>query len=319
MEVDTHQVQISNFGEPECLTLTEISLQTQAPVVRVAFAGVNPIDTKTRAGIGWAAKENADKLPWCPGYDVAGELLTADGKGSGQHVCGLIGFPFMGGAYAEHVSAPQDEWVALPDNVDLRQAAALPLAGLTASQALSRFGDLREAEEVVVLGAAGGVGHLVVQLAKQQGAKVTAISRVQNHEWLLALGADCCVDYGQPGWQALVAEHASLVIDCVGGEVGLSLVKQLLCGTDVVTLPTVTADAIIEAGDAAGCHVTGMLIQPDPARLKQLVTLLADGVIKVAVAATFPLADANLAHRQVETGHTRGKVILDCRAPATPE
>jgi NADPH2:quinone reductase len=317
MQLTVKQIQIAEFGAPNVLTLKDVDVTSAAPVLKAAFAGVNPIDAKTRAGIGWAAKENAENLPWCPGYDVAGELLDSDGRATGNFVCGLVGFPFGGGAYADHVVDGNTEWVPLPEGVDLRQAAALPLSGLTASQALSRFGDLRADEHVAVLGAAGGVGHLVVQLARLQGAKVTAISRSENHPWLKELGAHRCVDYQQADWQALVAEDASLVIDCVGGDVGLSLVKALPCGVDVVTLPTVTADTIIEAGNEVGCHVTGMLIQSEPARLKKLLALLAEGQLQVHVSHEFALSDAAAAHRQIESGHTRGKVILCCQPSAT--
>ncbi|GAA5218438.1 NADP-dependent oxidoreductase [Corallincola platygyrae] len=310
MQIEATQVKITEFGSPDVLIKSASSWQSEEPQVAVYYASINPIDLKTRAGIGWAAKENADKLPWCPGYDVAGELLDAEGRGSGQYVCGLIGFPFQGGGYANIVTTDLENLVTIPEGVELRQAAALPLAGLTAYQALSRFGELRTGEQVVVLGAGGGVGHLVVQLAVKMGVEVTSISRSENHAWLSALGATHCIDYQQPDWQVRAAAEASLVIDCVGGDVGLSLIAELPCGTDVVTLPTVTADAMIEAGDKRGCHVTGMLVQQDTKVLKQLVDQLAEGKLKVHIDAEFELEKAADAHRMLEQGGVKGKVVL---------
>ncbi|MGL5537701.1 MAG: NADP-dependent oxidoreductase, partial [Aeromonas veronii] len=162
------QLQITAFGDPSVLKLNPSLDKVPADGevrVRICFAGVNPIDAKTRAGLGWAAAQNKDKLPWTPGYDISG-VVEKVGPGvtslvEGDRVCGMVGFPLAAGGYGESVVASESELVKL-DGVSLQQGAALPLAGLTAWQGLLEHGGLQSGQRVLILAGAGGVGHLAV-------------------------------------------------------------------------------------------------------------------------------------------------------------
>ena len=316
------QLQITAFGDPSVLKLSP-SLD-QVPVegevrVRICFAGVNPIDAKTRAGLGWAAAQNKDKLPWTPGYDVSG-VIERVGPGvttltEGDRVCGMVGFPLTAGGYGESVVASESELVKL-DGVSLRQGAALPLAGLTAWQGLFEHGGLRGGQRVLILAGAGGVGHLAVQFAAAYGAEVVATASGDNHSFLNSLGARRMVDYHQAEWcsEAITDGQFDLALDLVGGDSGKAALACVKSGGRLVTVPTLTAQLIKDAGAAVGIEVVGMLVHPDQKQLSQMLMLLRQGEVKVTVAGEFSLSEGALAHQAIEGGHVRGKLLL--RMPA---
>ncbi|HDX8426186.1 MULTISPECIES: NADP-dependent oxidoreductase [Aeromonas] len=317
------QLQITAFGDPSVLKLNPSLDKVPADGevrVRICFAGVNPIDAKTRAGLGWAAAQNKDKLPWTPGYDISG-VVEKVGPGvtslvEGDRVCGMVGFPLTAGGYGESVVASESELVKL-DGVSLQQGAALPLAGLTAWQGLLEHGGLQSGQRVLILAGAGGVGHLAVQFASAYGAEVVATASPDNHGFLHALGARWMVDYHDANWSARVVAEAGqvdLVLDLVGDESGKAALACVKSDGRLVTVPTITAQQIKDAGAAAGIEVVGMLVHPDQKQLGQMLMLLRQGEVKVTLAGEFPLAEGALAHQAIEGGHVRGKLLL--RMPA---
>ncbi|MCX0440749.1 NADP-dependent oxidoreductase [Aeromonas veronii] len=317
------QLQITAFGDPSVLKLNPSLDKVPADGevrVRICFAGVNPIDAKTRAGLGWAAAQNKDKLPWTPGYDISG-VVEKIGPGvtslvEGDLVCGMVGFPLAAGGYGESVVASEGELVKL-DGVSLQQGAALPLAGLTAWQGLLEHGGLQSGQRVLILAGAGGVGHLAVQFASAYGAEVVATASPDNHGFLHALGARWMVNYHDANWPAQVVAEAGqvdLVLDLVGGESCKAALASVKPGGRLVTVPTITAQLIKDAGAAAGIEVVGMLVHPDQKQLGQMLMLLRQGEVKVTLAGEFPLAEGALAHQAIEGGHVRGKLLL--RMPA---
>ena len=310
-----NQLQITAFGDPSVLKLACVpeTVPGEGQVrVRVHYAGVNPIDAKTRAGLGWAAAQNKEKLPWTPGYDVAG-VVEALGPGVsalavGDRVCGMVGFPLAGGGYGESVVAQVDELARLT-SLPLDQGAGLPLAGLTAWQGLFEHGELQKGQRVLILAAAGGVGHLAVQWARAWGAEVVALASPENHGFVLGLGACAAFDYHDPDWPTRVGE-VDLVLDLVGGESGLRALACVKAGGRLVTVPTITAEAIKAAGAERGTEVRGMLVHPESKQLARMVMLLEMGEAHLQIAQTFPLAEGALAHRTIESGRTRGKLLL---------
>ena len=317
------QLQITAFGDPSVLRLnpSQDKVPAEGEVrVRICFAGVNPIDAKTRAGLGWAAAQNKDKLPWTPGYDVAGvvEKLgpNVTSLAEGDRVCGMVGFPLSAGGYGESVVVAEGELVRL-DGIGLRQGAALPLAGLTAWQGLFEHGALEAWQRVLILAAAGGVGHLAVQFASAYGAEVVVTASRDNHSFLHGLGASQMVDYHDADWPAQILAEGGpvdLVLDLVGGESGKAALACVRPGGRLVTVPTITAQQIKEAGAALGVEVLGMLVHPDHKQLTQMLMLLRQGEVQITVSGEFPLAEGALAHRAIEGGHVRGKLLL--RMPA---
>jgi NADPH2:quinone reductase len=309
------QLQITRFGGVEVLQLANQELTAPATgevLLDVIYAAVNPVDAKTRAGLGWAAAQHKDNLPWTPGFDVCG-LVQAMGSAVtdfavGQRVCGVV---FRGGAYAANLVALADDLLPVPKNITHAQAAALPLAGLTAWQGLFEHGQLQAGETVLISAAAGGVGHIAVQLAKQAGATVIASASASNHAFLLELGADQVVDYYDSDAMAALKGQLDLVFDLVGFDSGLSALALLKAGGRQVTVPTVTAPQIKEAAAAQGKTALGMMVHPDRNALQALLDQCAAGKLQVHVSQIFPLKDGAKAHLAIESGRTRGKLLLD--------
>ncbi len=313
--MENKQIVITQFGEPEVLAIQSAEVPTPQPgevLVKVAFAGVNPIDVKTRAGLGWAASQNKDKLPWVPGYDISGQVVAC-GEGcerfnAGQNVAGFIGFPLQGGGYSQYVCVPESELSLVPDSITLEAAAALPLAGQTAVQALDK-GGVKEGQRVLILAGAGGVGHIAVQVAVAAKAEVFTTCSDVNLDYMATLGAHA-INYKFSPVSERVTD-ADVLIDLVGGDAALDALKCLKDGATVVTIPTLSAELICEKAKLLGFEATGMLVDPSPQQLDTLIYMVSVGLLKTEIFKVYPMDKAVEAHHQIETGHTRGKVLLD--------
>lgn len=313
--MENKQIVITKFGEPDVLAIQSSAVpQPQAGevLVKVAFAGVNPIDVKTRAGLGWAAAQNKDNLPWVPGYDIAGEIVAAGDDAQrfavGDKVAGFIGFPLQGGGYSQYVAVPETLLTLVPDAITLEAAAALPLAGQTAVQALDKAG-VKEGQRVLILAGAGGVGHIAVQVALAAKAEVFTTCSEANLDYLATLGAHA-VNYQFAPVSERV-EDVDVLIDLVGGDAALDALKCLKDGATVVTVPTISAEMICEKAKMLGFEATGMLVDPNPEQLDALVYMVSVGLLKTEIQHVYPMDNVADAHRQIETGRTRGKVLLD--------
>ena len=300
-----------SLGGPEVLELVDVPRPKPTPtevLVRTVAAGVNPVDWKVRARGGFLGEP-----PFTVGWDVAG-VVEEIGYGVtrfsvGDRVFGMPRFPREAAAYAEYVTSPSRQLALIPDALDDVEAGAVPLAGLTAWQALVETADVRPGQRVLVLAAAGGVGHLAVQIAKSRGAYVLGTARAEKHSFLSELGVDEAIDYTSDN----VAERAGdvdVVLDLVGGETGLDALPALRDGGVFVSVPSSAGlDALHELADGR-VRVTGILVEPDRAGLEALAELLSAGALRPHVSHTFPLADAARAHELGETGRTQGKLVL---------
>lgn len=309
------QIVIPEFGSAEVLAFQEIDIpQPHAGevLVKIAYAGVNPIDVKTRAGLGWAAAENKDNLPWVPGYDISG-VIAGLGEGAqafevGQEVVGFIGFPLRAGGYSQYVCVPETELTALPKTVALDAAAALPLAGQTAAQAINKA-QVQEGERVLILAGAGGVGHIAVQLAVATKAEVYTTCSERNLDYLARLGAHAINYEFAPASERL--SDVDVLIDLVGGDVALDALKCLKDNARVITIPTITAELVCEKAKLLGFEASGMLVSPDTKQMETLLYMVGVGLLKTEIQHVFPYLQVVEAHQQVETSRTRGKVLLD--------
>ena len=306
------QLVIQAFGDADQLVLTEAAampLQEGQIRVRVHYAGVNPIDAKTRAGLGWGAQAIKDRLPWSPGFELMGAVCEL-GPGVTQYQLGDRVFGLVpGGAYSEEIVVGVNDLLPVPAAVSDEMAAGVSLAGLTAWQGLTEHGGVQAGERVLVAAASGGVGHLAIQLAKALGATVVALGSVHNHDFMAALGADEVFDYRDAEQMAAMAP-VDLLFDLVGGTSGLALLSHVKPGGRVVTVPTITADTVIAAAKEKGIRATGMLKHGDNSQLLALAQAIEQGRLQVSVSRVFSLAEGADAHRQIETGHTRGKILL---------
>lgn len=299
----------------DALTLTNISepeMKAGDVLIRTRAVGINPIDVKTAAG-GGAAPFIGEERPFIPGWECTGTVIgcgsDVSGFASGDRVVGFLHFPNRAGCFAEQVSAPADQIAHLPSSVDDRCAAGLALAGLTAYQALFDKGNLQPKQRVLILAAAGGVGHLAVQLAKAEGAYVVGTASPSNHAHLLNLGCDEVVDYKDTDAISALTDF-DLIIDGVGGQTGVDAVRALTSGGVLVTLPSVTKDQVIEAATAAGKRAEPIRVEPCGKQLAILVDQVAQGTLKLDIAAHYSIDQIKDAYNAVASGHTRGKVVV---------
>jgi NADPH2:quinone reductase len=313
--MENRQIAIPQFGEPDVLTIQTSSIpepKAGEVLVKVHFAGVNPIDVKTRAGLGWAASQNKDNLPWVPGYDIAGEVVRLGEQAErfivGDSVAGFIGFPLQGGGYSQYISVPETLLSLVPDSITLEAAAALPLAGQTALQALDKV-SLQEGERALILAGAGGVGHIAIQVAVAAKAEVFTTCSESNLDYMATLGAHA-INYKFAPVSERV-EEADVLVDLVGGDAALDALKCLKDGAKVVTVPTISAEMICEKAKLLGFEATGMLVDPNPEQMDALLYMVSVGLLKTEIYQVYPMDEVAKAHAQIETGHTRGKVLLD--------
>ncbi|MGF1752745.1 NADP-dependent oxidoreductase [Vibrio makurazakiensis] len=313
--MENKQIAITEFGDVGVLAIQSSQVpQPQAGevLVKVAFSGVNPIDVKTRAGLGWAATQNKDNLPWVPGYDISGQVVAC-GEGSkrfssGDNVAGFIGFPLQGGGYSQYICVPEEVLSAVPDSVMLEAAAALPLAGQTAAQAINKA-EVKEGERVLILAGAGGVGHLAVQIAVAAKAEVFTTCSESNLDYMATLGAHA-INYKFAPASERVSD-VDVLIDLVGGDTALDALKCLTDNARVITIPTLSAELICEKAKLLGFSASGMLVEPTPQQLDTMLYMVSVGILKTEIQKVFPMKQVQDAHSQVETGHTRGKILLD--------
>ncbi|MBD3642116.1 MAG: NADP-dependent oxidoreductase [Marinobacter sp.] len=318
-DTSMRHVVYDRFGERDVLQVVESPVpqpDTGQVLVRVHGAGLNPIDWKTRKGLGFAARQIENSLPWTPGYDVAGEVVAVAEDvttlAPGDRVMGMVGFPAAGGGYAEYALAAADELAIVPEELDLVTAGGVPLAALTAWQGLFEMGKLESGQKILIHAGAGGVGHFAVQFALERGAHVIATASARNRDFLAELGVHEVIDYHTTDF-ADECYGLDMVLDLIGGDVGKRSLHTLAEGGVLVTIPTVTADEIISVAEEMGLRAHGMTVRPDVFHLEEIAELIEDGDVRVHVDGRFALDQVREAHEALEGGHVRGKLVLDCR------
>jgi NADPH:quinone reductase-like Zn-dependent oxidoreductase len=311
-------VQVTDFGGPEGLRLVDVERPSPIPtevLVEVHAAGVNPVDWKTCEGRG--AARSSGPPPFTLGWDVAG-VVAEVGRGvtlfaPGDRVFGMPWFPRAAGAYAEFVTAPSRQFARMPEGLSFEEAAALPLASLTAWQALVDTARVGEGDTVLVNGASGGVGHVAVQVAKARGAKVIATARAVNHDFLRSLGANECVDREAVEVQDAASE-VDVVIDLVGPDATRAELETLREGGVLVAIPGGPSEEAVAEAAKRGIRVTGILVEPDGHALGQIAALVSEGRLKVNVERALPLEQAAEAHELLRAGGVRGKIVLSVKS-----
>jgi NADPH:quinone reductase-like Zn-dependent oxidoreductase len=299
------------LGGPE--VLKEIEVERPAPranqvLVRVRAAGLNPTDWKHRTTGGFLGEP-----PFVLGWDVSG-VVEAVGIGvatfkPGDEVFGMLPYPWGHGSHAEYVIAPVRALTHKPASIDHTQAGALPLVSLTAWQALVENAGLRPGQRVLIHAAAGGVGHVAVQIAKARGAYVIGTASAGKHDFLRELGADEVIDYRETDFTEAVKD-VDVVLDTLGGETSVDSLRVLRPGGVVVSIIPVGSDEFDREAERLGVRAVRMLVDADRAGMDAVVDLVEKGELRATIAGTFPLADAAEAHRLGDTGRTKGKLVL---------
>ena len=307
-------VTIDRYGDPEVLAVAErpdpVALPTEV-LVRVATAGVNPVDWKTRKGAGMS--KVLGEPPHILGWDVAG-TVEAVGLGVtrfvvGDRVFGMPHFPRAGNAYAELVTAPSRQLAKAPDTIDLMQAGALPLAGLTAWQILHDLVGVRADQRVLIHAAAGGVGHLAIQIAKAAGAYVLGTASAPKHDVLRELGIDEAIDYRSVDFTQAIDE-VDVVVDFVGGDYSFRSLEVLAPDGLLVSVPSTLPEGLADAARARNIRLSGFLCEPDYVGLQSLAAMVDRDELRVLIDAAFPFDQAAQAHELGERGGATGKIVL---------
>jgi NADPH:quinone reductase-like Zn-dependent oxidoreductase len=307
---------IDEFGDADVLKITEINkpeINGDQVLIKVKSAGINPVDTKVRAGTSGISKKI--KLPAILGWDVSG-IIQIVGKNvqsfkSGDEVFGCIGFPGLGKTYAEFTVADPQLLAKKPYNISFEEAAAVPLAGLTAYQAINEELKVSSGQKVLIQAAAGGVGHLAVQFAKINGALVIGTASEKNEKFLKSIGVDQFIDYKKEKFEERI-QDVDAALDAMGGEILYRTISCVKRGGIVVCLPSSTKNdpKAIELANERNIKLIWPMMRPDGEQMRLIASLLQDKKMKVSVDKIFTLDQITWAHKAVETHQTKGKVVV---------
>ncbi|MBA2566618.1 MAG: NADP-dependent oxidoreductase [Thermoleophilaceae bacterium] len=310
-------IAIEEFGGRDRLTEMDLPAPRVGPdsiLVRIRAAGVNPVDYKLREG--GLAEAFPHVFPVVPGWDVAGVVEqvgpAVTGFEPGDEVLAYCRKHFVGeGTYAEYVAIPEGFAAPRPDSLGMVEAAAVPLAGLTAWQALVEAVALRQDEAVLIHAAAGGVGSFAVQIAASVGARAVGTAREEKHGYLRDLGAADVIDYTKDDFvsasREMAADGFDVVFDTVGGDTLRRSVDALREGGRLVSIAEPPSPELLGERAIDGRYV---FVRPDGEGLAELGRMLDDGRLRVPIEETFPLERAADAHERLEAGRVRGKLAL---------
>jgi NADPH:quinone reductase-like Zn-dependent oxidoreductase len=308
---------MSSTGEADVLHAAEVPMPVRANaefLIKVVAAGVNPIDVKTRAGRGAAGA--ITQYPVVLGNDFSGIVVESPYESHplkpGDEVYGMTMVPRLSGAYAEYLTVPAMSIARKPRSLSHVEAAAVPLAAMTAWGAVVEVAKAHEGQRMLIHAGGGGVGHFAVQFASFFGARVITTGSTRNASWLRELGAHEVIDYSTTRFEDVVKD-LDVVIDLIGNvadDTGSRSLRVLKPGGLLVNIPTGSWPTFMADATAAGMRATGYRVSPDGATLAVISRLIESGDVRVFVDQVFDLADAAAAHLAIETGHTRGKVVL---------
>jgi len=309
---------ILEFGGPD--KLRPMGLPQPTPdkgelLIRVVSAGVNPVDCMIRSGS--LARHIPCQFPLVPGWDVAGVVeeygpgASRFRKGDRVWACARKA-QAQWGCYAEYVAVAEDSVAQMPAKLLFEEAASVPLAALAAHQCLSGGSGLQADQTVLVHGAAGGVGHLAVQMAKQQGARVIGTGSSDSQSFILGLGAEAGIDYTKEDFREAVRRHhpkgVDLVVDLIGGQ---TLARSYEVVRRAGRLVSLAAEPDSQAIVGLGITAHSQFVEPSGDQLEQIARMFDQGQLETRVQKIYPLNKAAQAHEAVEAGHVKGKLVLN--------
>jgi NADPH:quinone reductase-like Zn-dependent oxidoreductase len=298
-------ITVREFGGPEVLQVSDAERPVPGPgevLVRVRAAGVGPWDAYLRGG-GWTGQ-----LPYIPGGEFAGVVEGDTGDDAGFDAgTPVYGYPGLTGCYAQYVVCPAEQMAPIPAGLSITDAAGVPVDGLTAEQGLTEVLGISPGNQVLITAGAGGLGHFAVQIARALGASVVATASPQHHEFLHHLGAAVVIDHTQPSWPDQVRDvtdgGAQHILACAAP----TIEGAARAARDGATIATPVHADYPDAQRVTWRQYNG---QASGSRLIRLAPWFDDGLMSVNVEARYYYEDAADAHRRVEQGHTRGKIVL---------
>lgn len=309
---------INDFGGPEKLEVAEVPKPEPDEgevLIRIKAAGVNPVDYKIRSGLYKGRMKY--ELPIILGWDVAG-IVEKNGFGASRFEPGEEVFAYArrkllkNGTYAEYICLPESFLAYKPKSLTFEEAAAVPLASLTAFQSILVKGKLMNNERVLILGATGGVGTYAIQIAKAVGASVVAVASKKNVAYAISLGADDFIDY-TAGNVLDEIEHRfpdkfDVVFDCVGKDTLTEAYQYVKHGGRLISI---LGQVNQELADRYKVIFNYVFVEPVVKHLNKIAQWIGESKIKVHIGHKFKLEEAAKAHEMIETGHTTGKIVLE--------
>lgn len=301
---------LEQFGGPENLKIKEVKtplIKEGEVLIKTRAIGINPVDYKTREGHGAAQRLT---LPIILGWDVAGEIVEVhqDSKYRvGDAVFGLINFPGEGKTYAEYVAAPEAHIAIKPQNITYEEAAAVPLAAMIAYQTVITAAHIQKGSRVLIQGAAGGVGHIAVQIAKHAGAYVIGTASTEDEQLLLNLGVDQYIDYTRVRFEKVV-NNVDMALDCVGGEITARSMGVIKDGGMLISIPTPVDETITKKFPKV--KTPWVLVHSDKQDIEYIASMLESEQINVHIQSSLPFDQIADAHKLLEHSHIQGKTVV---------
>lgn len=309
---------LQEAGGIENLQIREVkkpSLQKNEVLVKTRALGINPVDIKSRNGKAqWG--QISKEPPVILGWDLSGEVMAIGKEVKkfkvGDEVFGMVNFPGHGKAYAELVAAPEDHLALKPAEISHQEAAAATLAALTAWQVLVHQAKVQPGQHILIHAAGGGVGHFAVQIARHLGAHVTGTASGSKASFLQKLGVDRHIDYTQEAFEESGREF-DMVLDPIGGETTQKSLRVLKEGGTLISIVGGVKDELQEQAKARNITASNYLVHSSGSDMEQLAKLLQDGTLEAEISHIFNFNLIADAHQQIESGKTRGKVVINMR------
>ncbi|WP_345991055.1 NADP-dependent oxidoreductase [Chryseobacterium sp. Chry.R1] len=302
---------INEFGTADQLKIAEIEkpvITSDQVLIKVKAVGINPVETKIRAGSHVSSKTL--QFPAILGKDFSG-IVEEVGMNVQNVEVGDAVFGLATQTYAEYIAVSPDVFVKKPENITFEEAAAAPLAGLTAYQAIHDHLKVQSGEHILIQSAAGGVGHFAVQLAKIAGASVSGTASGKNIEFIKELGVDQPIDYKNQRFEEILSD-LDAVLDTMGGDVLYRSINCVKPGGKVVCLPSYTKDdpKAIELAQKRNINLMWTMLTFKRESLMKLSELIERGLLKIFVGEILPMNEIAEAHREIETHGTKGKIVV---------
>lgn len=307
---------LKEFGGVENFVIEEIpqpQISENEVLIKVSAIGINPVDVKTRKGLGMAAQFKRSQ-PIVLGWDISG-VITQAGKNikyfmPGDEVFGTINFPGVGNAYSEYVATPVNQIAKKPSNISHVQAAASTLSALTAWQALVDTGNIKKGDKVLIHGATGGVGNFAIQIAKYFDTYIVGTTSETGLSFAKELGADEVIDYKNQRFEE-ISNNFDLILDTIGGENFIRSLKVLKPDGTIILLPSdKSSEAQKEANKSHINNYHHILMHSSGKDMDKIASMLKTGSIHACVDKTFPFEQLPEAHKTLENGKIKGKVVV---------
>ncbi|TQD40586.1 NADP-dependent oxidoreductase [Haloflavibacter putidus] len=306
---------LKNTGGSDQLNIEEVAkpeINARQILIKVKAFGINPIEVKTRNGNKFSEKLLTDK-PSILGWDVSGIVEEVGNEVKnfevGDRVCGMLNFPDFGKTYAQYTVASPQDLAKFTEHTSFEEAAGLPLAGLTAYQALKHAGQLQPGQKVLIHAGGGGVGHLGIQFAKNLGAHVSVTASGEKEELVRHLGADNYINYKEQKFEETLKD-IDLVFDLVGGTYIDRSLKTLKKGGIIISIPSSANQEVVEKANQAGCLGIRFVVKPTQLDLRDIVGMLDSKNLQIEVSKTFKMEEIRQAHDSLEKGGTQGKIVV---------